>query len=345
MAREADVTVSQLLGNENIPATVEGDNQLVWIFQPKKPLVRPKLVKQLSTQMYRLHSWYMREAELGLTGLMAGFGSGSSRMLAVNENQSCDGQRRGNRGIIYVHTMFARTFVNKLNGSKIQELVSFIKTSLCFFVINPRSFIKWKKRFVFSNKPLHWGGPRQQPATDSSRARDLLTTPPPRSSRRSPPRSSQRSPASIHAGSRRRRAAEAFAPSRASCGAPPRSGAQAEHLAIEEILTDGGHRRRGGSLPTMSVTTLSFTIHKKTSQATASHPHLDPPPACILHCIILPASGLRTLRRTGAQADVVRSGPYTFRSQPHPLDRVSEELLATEEILTSGGRACTRAAK
>ena len=69
MVIEAGVTLSQLLGNENLP-TMEGDNQLVWTFQPKKPLVRPELVKQLSTQMYKLHTWYMKEAELGRTCLM-----------------------------------------------------------------------------------------------------------------------------------------------------------------------------------------------------------------------------------------------------------------------------------
>ena len=64
----AGVTVSQLLGNENIPAMV--DNQLVWTYQPKRSLVRPELVKQLSTQMYRLHTWYKKEVELGRTFLM-----------------------------------------------------------------------------------------------------------------------------------------------------------------------------------------------------------------------------------------------------------------------------------
>ncbi|KAI4975697.1 hypothetical protein ZWY2020_049304 [Hordeum vulgare] len=65
---------------------------------------------------------------------------------------------------------------------------------------------------------LSRGGPRQQAATDCSRAPDLLTAPPSRSSRRSP--------ASIHVGSRRRRAAEAVAPSPASSGAlPPRAAA------------------------------------------------------------------------------------------------------------------------
>nr|BAJ90468.1 predicted protein [Hordeum vulgare subsp. vulgare] len=82
----------------------------------------------------------------------------------------------------------------------------------------------------------------------------MLTAPPPRSSRRSPPRSSRRSPAPIHARSLHRRASEAFASCPASFGAPPRSGAHAEHLATTTAcgLSCGGGGKggvKGGAPP------------------------------------------------------------------------------------------------
>jgi hypothetical protein len=55
MAREAGVTVYQLLEIEPIPGIQ--DDEVAWKYVPGQPLVRPKEVENLSTRMHRLHDW------------------------------------------------------------------------------------------------------------------------------------------------------------------------------------------------------------------------------------------------------------------------------------------------
>ena len=68
MAREAGVTVEQLLGIEELPKIQ--DHEVAWKYVPGNPLVRPDEVELLSTQMRRLHDWYLREVKKGRDSLM-----------------------------------------------------------------------------------------------------------------------------------------------------------------------------------------------------------------------------------------------------------------------------------
>ena len=58
-AKEAGVTVEQLLGLEEIPGLKE--EEVKWQYVRGKPLVKPDDVKLLPTRMYNLHTWYMQE--------------------------------------------------------------------------------------------------------------------------------------------------------------------------------------------------------------------------------------------------------------------------------------------
>ena len=69
MAREAGVTVEQLLGIEDLPTNID-EKDLVWKYVPGNPLVRPEEVELLPTQMRRLHDWYLREVKAGRESLM-----------------------------------------------------------------------------------------------------------------------------------------------------------------------------------------------------------------------------------------------------------------------------------
>src|SRR3990170_3834939 len=68
MAREAGVTVEQLLGIEELPKIQEVE--VAWKYVPGQPLVRPEEVPLLSTKMRRLHDWYLREIKNGREALM-----------------------------------------------------------------------------------------------------------------------------------------------------------------------------------------------------------------------------------------------------------------------------------
>ena len=68
MAREMDITVEQLLGIEEVPTM--DPKELAWKYVPGNPLVRPDEEKLLSTQMRRLHDWYLREIKVGRESLM-----------------------------------------------------------------------------------------------------------------------------------------------------------------------------------------------------------------------------------------------------------------------------------
>jgi hypothetical protein len=69
MAREAGVTAEQLLGIEDLPTNID-EKELAWKYVPGNPLVRPEEVELLSTQMRRLHDWYLREIKAGRESLM-----------------------------------------------------------------------------------------------------------------------------------------------------------------------------------------------------------------------------------------------------------------------------------
>ena len=58
-AKEAGVTVEQLLGLEECPVLKE--EEVKWKYARGKPLVKPDEVKLLPTRMYNLHTWYMQE--------------------------------------------------------------------------------------------------------------------------------------------------------------------------------------------------------------------------------------------------------------------------------------------
>ena len=64
-ARDMGINVDQLLGTEEVLMA-----ELAWKYVPGNPLVRPEQVPHLSTQMRRLHEWYMREAKQGRQMLM-----------------------------------------------------------------------------------------------------------------------------------------------------------------------------------------------------------------------------------------------------------------------------------
>ena len=67
-ARQLGITVEQLLEIEEFPPT--DPKELEWAYVPRNPLVSPEDEKLLSTQMYRLHDWYMREVKSGRQSLM-----------------------------------------------------------------------------------------------------------------------------------------------------------------------------------------------------------------------------------------------------------------------------------
>ena len=69
MAREAGVTVEQLLGIEDLPTNID-EKDLAWKYVPGNPLVRPEEVELLPTQMRKLHHWYLREVKAGRESLM-----------------------------------------------------------------------------------------------------------------------------------------------------------------------------------------------------------------------------------------------------------------------------------
>ena len=64
-ARDIGISVDQLLGNEEVPMA-----DVAWQYAPGKSLVRPEQVPHLSTQMRRLHEWYMKEVKNGREMLM-----------------------------------------------------------------------------------------------------------------------------------------------------------------------------------------------------------------------------------------------------------------------------------
>jgi hypothetical protein len=66
MAREAGVTVEQLLGIEELPKIQ--DHEVAWKYVPGQDLVRE--VENLSTRMRNLHDWYLREVKKGQDSLM-----------------------------------------------------------------------------------------------------------------------------------------------------------------------------------------------------------------------------------------------------------------------------------
>ena len=62
IARDLGMTVAELLGKEDVPIA-----EVAWKFELGKPLVRPKQVRYLPTQMQRLHEWYMQASKEGDT--------------------------------------------------------------------------------------------------------------------------------------------------------------------------------------------------------------------------------------------------------------------------------------
>ena len=58
-AKEAGVTVEQLLGLEKIPGITE--EEVKYQYVRGNPLVKPDDVKLLPTRMYNLHTWYMQK--------------------------------------------------------------------------------------------------------------------------------------------------------------------------------------------------------------------------------------------------------------------------------------------
>jgi len=58
-AKEAGVTVEQLLGLEGISGITE--EEVKWQYVRGKPLIKPDEVKFLPTRMYDLHTWYMQK--------------------------------------------------------------------------------------------------------------------------------------------------------------------------------------------------------------------------------------------------------------------------------------------
>jgi hypothetical protein len=64
-ARDAGMSVSQLLGNADIPMA-----EVAWKYEKGKPLVRPEKIPLLPTQMRKLHEWYLKVAKEGRQMLM-----------------------------------------------------------------------------------------------------------------------------------------------------------------------------------------------------------------------------------------------------------------------------------
>src|SRR4051794_16255873 len=60
VARELSITIDQLLGTEEIPMA-----DVAWQYVHGQSLVKPEQIPKLSTQMRRLHEWYMKEAKNG----------------------------------------------------------------------------------------------------------------------------------------------------------------------------------------------------------------------------------------------------------------------------------------
>ena len=64
-ARDIGISYDQLVGNEEIPMA-----DLAWKYVLGKTLARPEKVQYLSTQMRRLHEWYIKEVQNGREMLM-----------------------------------------------------------------------------------------------------------------------------------------------------------------------------------------------------------------------------------------------------------------------------------
>ena len=65
VAQEFGCSVEQLRGTKKFPMA-----ELAWKYVPGNPLVRPAQVPHLSTQMQRLHEWYMKEVNNGREMIM-----------------------------------------------------------------------------------------------------------------------------------------------------------------------------------------------------------------------------------------------------------------------------------
>ena len=63
--RDFGISVDRLLSTEEIPMA-----DVAWQYAPEKSLVRLEQVPHLSTQMRRLHEWYMKEVKNGREMLM-----------------------------------------------------------------------------------------------------------------------------------------------------------------------------------------------------------------------------------------------------------------------------------
>ena len=61
MAEEVGVTVEQLLELEPTPLITE--EEVKQKYARDEPIVKPEEVRKLSTIMYELHEWYMKEAK------------------------------------------------------------------------------------------------------------------------------------------------------------------------------------------------------------------------------------------------------------------------------------------
>ena len=59
--RETGLTPKQIIAGEIPKASVR------WPFKMGQPLVLPELVKELPTQMYKLHEWYMKKSNNDMT--------------------------------------------------------------------------------------------------------------------------------------------------------------------------------------------------------------------------------------------------------------------------------------
>jgi hypothetical protein len=67
VAKNLGMTVEQYLGAEDIPMA-----ELAYKYKYGEPLVKPELVRHLSTQMRRLHEWYMKACQEGQEYLSVG---------------------------------------------------------------------------------------------------------------------------------------------------------------------------------------------------------------------------------------------------------------------------------
>lgn len=78
LSEEDQGLVEMMMDTGLIPAQLRGDAPVpihpgveVWKYKLSEPLVRPDLVKQLPTQMFRLHKWYMEATKQGRSVLIA----------------------------------------------------------------------------------------------------------------------------------------------------------------------------------------------------------------------------------------------------------------------------------